>query len=86
MKLANSFLLISKTDSNISIGLISKSLQIKIESDLILTPVVNYKITKNENEITYIPISNYPKESIHLIFEEISFLFKTQTEFETYLN
>jgi hypothetical protein len=38
--LANCFLLISKTEEDASVGLLSKNLQTKLDSDFILTPVV----------------------------------------------
>ena len=84
LRLANSFLIISKTLKEISIGMISAELQKKLIEDknsceYILTPIVNYKIENNEkNEIKnkYIPKSNFPLESINLILEQINFLFK----------
>ena len=52
MRLADSFLIISKTSREISIGMISKELQNKLkDSDYILTPIVNYRIEKkNRNK------------------------------------
>ena len=83
IRLANSFLLICKTESEVSIGVISKHLQKKVDSDLILTPIVNYNYDKLNNKI--IPKSNFPNESEDLIIEEISFLFKTKEEMREYL-
>lgn len=79
MRLADSFLIISKTESEASIGLISINLQDKIDSDLVLTPVVNYKITDNPNK-KYVPKSNYPTESLNLILDEIGFLIATEDD------
>ena len=79
MRLADSFLIISKTSKEVSIGMISKELQKKInDSDYILTPIVNYRIEKKleTNNMKYIPKSNYPSESINLILDIIKFLFK----------
>ena len=84
LRLANSFLIISKTVKEISIGMISNELQKKIKDDkncceFIMTPIVNYKIEKKEikeMKNKYIPKSNFPLESINLILEQINFLFK----------
>ena len=81
LRLANSFLIISKTKKEISIGMISSELQKKlsddkINCDYILTPIVNYKLEINKGKNKYIPKSNYPLESLNLILEEINFLFK----------
>lgn len=49
LRLANNFLIISKTIKEISIGMISIELQKKINDkncDFILTPIVNYRIEK----------------------------------------
>ena len=89
MRLADSFLIISKTSKEVSIGMISKKLQTKInDSDYILTPIVNYRIEKKieKNKIKYIPKSNYPFESINLILEIITFLFKNNDEVMEYFN
>ena len=88
IRLANSFLIISKTSKEISIGMISKSLQQKLKDDevncdFILTPIVNYKIEQDKVKNKYIPKSNYPLESLNLILEEIPFLFKDK---ETLMN
>jgi hypothetical protein len=61
--------------------MISAELQKKLSEDkncceYILTPIVNYKIEKNEIKNKYIPKSNFPLESINLILEQINFLFK----------
>ena len=84
LRLANNFLIISKTIKEISIGMISIELQKKINDkncDFILTPIVNYRIEKKDNNKNnghkYIPKSNFPIESINLILEIIPFLFKS---------
>ena len=79
MRLADSFLIISKTENEVSIGLISQRLQKLIDSDLILTPIVNYKISSSASNLEgkYLPKSNYPLESINLILEQIKFMFKS---------
>ena len=87
LRLANNFLIISKTLKEVSIGLISIELQKKLEgknNDFILTPIVNYRIDKKENK--YIPKSNFPTESINLILEIIPFLFKTNDELLEYFS
>ena len=89
MRLADSFLIISKTAKEVSIGMISKELQKKIkENDYILTPIVNYRIEKKieTNKMKYIPKSNYPYESINLILEITSFLFKSTDELMEYFD
>ena len=88
MRLADSFLIISKTGKEISIGLISKRLQQKLkENDFILTPIVNYRIEKKEsNKMKYIAKSNFPSESLNLILETIPFLFKTEEELMNYFD
>ena len=91
LRLADSFFIISKCSNEISIGLISKNLQKKIDSDFILTPVINYKINfendndkENKDKEDYIPKSDYPLQSLNLILEEIKFLFKTPEELINY--
>ena len=89
LRLADSFLIISKTAKEFSIGMISKKLQKKItDSDFILTPIVNYRIEKNpdNNKMNYIPKSNYPLESLNLILDIISFLFKDKDELSDYID
>ena len=89
MRLADSFLIISKTAKEVSIGMISKELQKKIkENDYILTPIVNYRIEKKieTNKMKYIPKSNYPYESINLILEITSFLFKSTDDLMEYFD
>ena len=73
LRLADSFLIISKTSKEVSIGMISKELQKKLDDknrDFILTPIINYKIEndkdkekeKKEGNNKYIAKSNYPLE------------------------
>ena len=100
MRLANSFLIISKTSKEVSIGLISSELQKKLDNkncDFILTPIVNYKIEsikdkerdkKDNNGIKnkYIAKSNYPVESLNLLFELINFLIKDSEDLFNYFD
>jgi hypothetical protein len=86
IRLANSFLLISKTNDEASIGLLSKNLQIKLDTDFILTPIVNFKIEKEGGKNNYIPRSNYAKQSLSLILQEIRFFFKEEEDLIKYLN
>ena len=87
-RLADSFLIISKTQKELSIGIISKRLQKKLkENDYILTPIINYRIEKKEsNKMKYIAKSNFPGESLNLILENISFLFKNEEELIDYFD
>ena len=93
LRLANNFLIISKTSKEVSIGMISIQLQKKLKekdknNDFILTPIVNYRIEKIEkkNQYKYIPKSNYPTESLNLILENITFLFKNSDELMKYFD
>ena len=93
LRLANNFLIISKTIKEISIGMISIELQKKINDkncDFILTPIVNYRIEKKDNNKNnsqkYIPKSNFPIESINLILEIIPFLFKSNDDLMKYFD
>ena len=93
LRLANNFLIISKTKKEISIGMISIELQKKINDkncDYILTPIVNYRIEKKDNNKhnsqKYIPKSNFPIESINLILEIIPFLFKSNDDLMKYFD
>ena len=88
IRLADSFLIISKTSKEVSIGMISKSLQKKLkDNDFILTPIINYRIEKKEsNKMKYIAKSNFPSESLNLILEHINFLFKTEEELMNYFD
>lgn len=82
LRLANSFLCISKTDNNLSIGLISKNIQSKYNTDFILTPVVNY--IREDNK--YIPVSNSEKQVMNLILIETKFIFLNRDSFFEYVN
>ena len=92
LRLANNFLIISKTIKEISIGMISIELQKKIDDkncDFILTPIVNYRTEKKDNKNNnhkYIPKSNFPLESINLILEIIPFLFKNNDDLMKYFD
>ena len=88
IRLADSFLIISKTSKEVSIGMISKSLQKKLkDNDFILTPIINYRIEKKEsNKMKYIAKSNFPTESLNLILEHINFLFKAEEELMNYFD
>ena len=88
IRLADSFLIISKTSKEVSIGMISKSLQKKLkDNDFILTPIINYRIEKKEsNKMKYITKSNFPSESLNLILEHINFLFKAEEELMNYFD
>ena len=91
LRLANSFLIISKTVKEVSIGILSSELQKKLNDDknncdYILTPIVNYKIEQNKTKNNYIPKSNYPLESLNLILEEINFLFKDKESLFEYFD
>ena len=90
LRLADTFLIISKTIKEISIGMISKELQKKIDEkncDFILTPIINYRIEKTEKKnVKYIPKSDFPIESINLILDIIPFLFKNNDELIDYFD
>lgn len=86
IRLANSFLVITKHKNEASIGLISKSLQIKMDTESILTPIVNFYIETIDGANKYIPKSNYAKPSLNLILNEIRFLFKQEEDFHSYLD
>ena len=91
LRLANSFLFISKTTKELSIGMISHELQKKLEkdkinNDFILTPIINYKIEQELNKNKYISKSNYPLDSLNLILEEILFLFKDKEDLIKYFD
>ena len=78
LRLCNSFLIISKTETEINIGLISKNLQNKIYSDFILTPVVNFNYEKDiliSNNTFYLQTLNFILEEINFIFKNIENLF-----------
>ena len=82
IRLANSFLIISKTKNEVNISLISKNLQNKLDTDYILTPIVNYSY---ENNLTYVAKSNLSQQSLNLILNEIKFLFFDQDEIFNYI-
>ena len=88
LRLADSFLIISKTSKEVNIGMISKRLQKKLkDNDYILTPIINYRIEKKEsNKMKYCAKSNFPSESLNLILENISFLFKNEENLMNYFD
>ena len=83
IRLANSLLIISKTESEVSIGLISKSLQNKLDTDFIFTPIVNYLY--NEKNLSYVAKSNLSAQSLNFIISEIKFMFFDQDEIFNYI-
>ena len=78
LRLGDSVFFLSKTKTELNIGLISKQLQMKMRNDLILTPLVNYKIIKdekNEGKNKYKFESQMGLQSENIIINEIRFLF-----------
>ena len=79
LRLGDSVFILSKTKTELNIGLISKQLQMKMHNDLILTPLVNYEIIKEEKSegITnkYLFKSQMGLQSENIILNEIRFLF-----------
>ena len=83
LRLGDSVFILSKTKDELNIGLISKQLQMKMHNDLILTPLVNYEIIKdekNENKNKYIFKSQMGLQSENIILNEIRFLFWSVNE------
>ena len=81
MRLSDSLLIISKTKNEFSIGLISNSMQMKINNDLIVTPIVNYIHKDNIFEFK----SQYALQSLNLILNEVRFLFWNEEELFSYI-
>ena len=89
IRLADSFLIITKRINEASIGLISINLQKEISNDFILTPIINFKIEKSESKNKknkYIPQSNYPLQCLDLILQQINFIFETKDKLYEYLD
>jgi len=83
IRIANSFFIISKTESEVNIGLMAKSLQNKLDTDFVFTPIVNY--TYNEMNLSYIAKSNLSAQSLNFIISEVKFLFFDQDEVFNYI-
>ena len=79
LRLGDSVFILSKTKTELNIGLISKQLQMKMHNDLILTPLVNYEIIKEEKsegiKNKYLFKSQMGLQSENIILNEIRFLF-----------
>ena len=88
MRLGDSFFILSKTKNELNIGLISKQLQMKMNNDLILTPLVNYTIVKDKDkdDIKYVFKSQMGLQSENIILNEIRFLFWSVEEIFKYAN
>ena len=88
LRLGDSFFILSKTKTELNIGLISKQLQMKMNNDLILTPLVNYFIQKDKDKNTtkYIFKSQMGLQSENIILNEIRFLFWSIDEIFSYAN
>ena len=86
LRLGDSFFILSKTRNELNIGLISKQLQMKMNNDLILTPLVNYTITKDKDTTKYIFKSQMGLQSENIILNEIRFLFWSIDEIFEYAN
>lgn len=83
IRIANSFFIMSKTETEMSIGLISYNLQTKLGTDLILTPIVNYSIEPNGG---YKLKKQFSLQSANLIINEIKFLFYDINSLFSYAN
>ena len=81
MRLSDSMLIITKTKDEFSIGLISHSMQMKINNDLIVTPIVNYTHKDNNFEFK----SQFALQSLNLILNEARFLFWNEEELFNYI-
>ena len=90
LRLGDSFFVLSKTKTELNIGLISKQLQMKMNNDLILAPLVNYKIIyddeKNMKNPRYEFKSQIGLQSENIILNEIRFLFWSIDELFSYAN
>ena len=88
LRLGDSFFILSKTKTELNIGLISKQLQMKMNNDLILTPLVNYTIAKDQEKNTnkYTFKSQMGLQSENIILNEIRFLFWSVDEIFSYAN
>ena len=86
LRLGDSFFILSKTKNELNIGLISKQLQMKMNNDLILTPLVNYSITKENEKTKYCFKSQMGLQSENIILNEIRFLFWSIEEIFEYAN
>ena len=86
MRLGDSFFILSKTKNEVNIGLISKQLQMKMNNDLILTPLVNYTIVKDKEDTKYVFKSQMGLQSENIILNEIRFLFWSVDEIFKYAN
>ena len=86
LRLGDSFFILSKTKNELNIGLISKQLQMKMNNDLILTPLVNYTIIKDKEKTKYNFKSQMGLQSENIILNEIRFLFWSIDEIFEYAN
>jgi hypothetical protein len=88
LRLANSFFIISKTETDLSIGILSKNLQIKMDTDFILSPIVNFKIDSmsQSTDGRYLPRSNFANQSLNLILNEVKFIFYDYKELFHYID
>jgi len=81
IRLCNSFLIISKTDNEINLGLVSKNLQDRFNTDFFITPMINFSYTKN----SIIPKSVLYMQTLFFVFEEINFIFSSFEKFIEYI-
>ena len=90
LRLGDSFFALSKTKTELNIGVISKQLQMKMNNDLILAPLVNYSIIyedeKNMKNPRYEFKSQVGLQSENIILNEIRFLFWSIDELFDYAN
>lgn len=83
IRIANSFFIISKTETEMNIGLISYNFQTKLGTDLILTPIVNYSI---EPKGGFALKKQFSLQSTNLIINEIKFIFYDINSLFAYAN
>jgi hypothetical protein len=83
IRLCKSFLIISKTENEINIGLLSKNLQEKFSTDFIISPILNFNYDKFS--LSYKSNSNFLLEILFFFMEEIFFIFENFEIFFEYL-
>jgi hypothetical protein len=83
IRLCKSFLIITKTENEINIGILSKNLQEKFSTDFIITPILNFNYDKFS--LSHKSNTNFLWQILFFFMEEIFFIFENFENFFEYI-
>ena len=82
IRLCNECLIISKTLTTVCVAMISNNLQVTIDNDSLIIPIVIFDI---EEDNKFRIVNQFGLQSLNLILHEVDFLFHSKEDFYLYL-